>query len=133
MKRCILALGCLMLIASNVISQELTVEQQMAEIRANHNMILATLTALRSRSDAQDDKIAALTAKVAAIESSTGVKLASVPNWAGDAQFTAVRSSTATVVPAMSMSYGSMMGAGAGGCASGSWGSSSGRGRVFRR
>lgn len=137
---CILTFACLMLFASSAICQDSLIAR-LSLVEQNNNMILSTLTAHKAQLDNIQTDVAAIRAELAAIKKASGIKLAPVSNWAGDAEFVATSGSawapTASRTMSSSMMYSSsMMGAGA--CASGSCGAGraglfSGKGLFGRR
>lgn len=138
MKVCILVSVCLMLIASPAISQEDTVASRLAQVEANNkafeaniNALLSTTTALKAGQDNTNQRLASVEAKLDALVKASGVKLASVSNWAGDPEF--IGQPRAAIGSAWSSQVATTMGwsamAGQSVCANGSCGSSSmGRG-----
>jgi hypothetical protein len=122
-----------MLFASSAISQD-SLTARLAQVEANNNMILSTLTAHKAQLDNIQSDVSAIRAELAAVRKAAGVTVAPVSNWAGDPQFTATMAGrTSTVMMPMSSMYSSSMSMGAGACAGGSCGAGSGRAGLFGR
>lgn len=96
-------LTLLLVFSCTSFAQEYGLAERLAQVEANNNMILSTLTAHKAALDNIDNRMGRMEAKLDALTKASGVQLAPVQNWAGDPQFAPVGS--ASLWPTSSSTY----------------------------